>query len=87
MLSGPYLLIGEPGAICSELSRKKHVHLGELVRRTGVIAKTTTEEDAMHPTIIMALAEERIADWTRVQPTATRERRPRRRLRLVWATR
>jgi hypothetical protein len=52
-----------------------------------VIAKTTTEEDAMHPTIIMALAEERIADWTRLQSTAKRQRRVRRRPRLVWATR
>lgn len=41
----------------------------------------------MHPAIIMALAEERIADWTRARPTAKREPRPRRRLRLVWAAR
>jgi hypothetical protein len=41
----------------------------------------------MHPTIIMALAEQRIADWTRVQPTAKRQRRLRRRPRLVWAAR
>ena len=41
----------------------------------------------MHPTIMMALAEQRIADWTRVQPTAGRQRRLRRWPRLVWATR
>jgi hypothetical protein len=52
-----------------------------------VIAQTTNEEDAMHPTIIMALAEERIADWTRVRPTTKRERRLRLRPRLVWAGR
>ena len=65
----------------------KRVHLGELARRRGVIAKTTTEEDAMHPTIIKALADERIANWTRVKPTAKRERRLRWRRALVWATR
>jgi hypothetical protein len=52
-----------------------------------VIAKTTTEEGVMHPTIIQALAEERIATWTRPQPMAKRERRLRRWPRLVWATR
>jgi hypothetical protein len=52
-----------------------------------VIAKTTTEEDAMHPTIIKALADERIANWTRAQPTANRERRLRWRRALVWAIR
>lgn len=67
--------------------RRKDVHLAELARRRGVIAKTTNQEDGMHPTIIMALAEQRIADWTRVQPTAKRQRRLRRRPRLVWAAR
>jgi hypothetical protein len=52
-----------------------------------VIAKTTDEEDAMHPTIMLALAEERIADWTRVRPKTQRRRRLRRRPRIVWATR
>jgi len=52
-----------------------------------VIAKTTTEEDAMHPTIIKALADERIADWTSTRPRARRDRRLRRRPWLVWATR
>ena len=63
------------------------VHLVELARRRGVIAKTTTEEDAMHPTIIKALADERIAEWTSIRPRAKRVRRPRRRAWLVWATR
>jgi hypothetical protein len=52
-----------------------------------VIAKTSTEEDAMHPMIIKALADELIADRTTVRPLVKRERRPRRRLGLVWATR
>ena len=66
---------------------KEDVHLGELVRRRGVIANTTTEEDAMHPTIIKALADERIAEWTSTKPRAKRDRRLRRRPWLVWATR
>jgi hypothetical protein len=41
----------------------------------------------MHPTIIKALADERIANWTRVRPAAKRERRLRWRPRLVRATR
>jgi hypothetical protein len=52
-----------------------------------VIAQTTTEEDAMHPTIIKALADERIADWTSIRPRARRDRRLRRWRWLVWATR
>jgi hypothetical protein len=52
-----------------------------------VIAKTTTEEDAMHPTIIKALTDELIADRTRVARAATPRRRLRRRLGLVWASR
>jgi hypothetical protein len=52
-----------------------------------VIAKTTIEEEAMHPTIIKALADELIADRTTIRPLVKRGRRPRRRLRLVWATR
>jgi hypothetical protein len=51
-----------------------------------VIAKTTTEEDAMHPTLIKALADELIADRTSIRPPAKRERRQRRRPWLVWAT-
>jgi hypothetical protein len=41
----------------------------------------------MHPTIITALANERIADWTSTGPRAQRERRLRRRPWLVWTTR
>jgi hypothetical protein len=41
----------------------------------------------MHPTIIKALADERIADWTSIRPPARHERRLRRRPWLVWATR
>ena len=41
----------------------------------------------MHPTIIKALADERIAEWTSARRTLKRERRPRRRRQLVWATR
>ncbi len=41
----------------------------------------------MHPTIMLALAEERIADWTRVRPTTQRQPRLRRRPLLVWTTR
>jgi hypothetical protein len=52
-----------------------------------VIAQTTTEEDAMHPTIIKALADERIAEWTSIRPAAKRVRPVRRRAWLVWVTR
>jgi hypothetical protein len=52
-----------------------------------VIAKTTTEEEAMHPTIIKALADERIAEWTSIRPPAKRVRPLRRRAWLVWAIR
>jgi hypothetical protein len=52
-----------------------------------VIAKTTIEEEAMHPTIIKALAHELIADRTPIRPTATRERRLHRRPALVRITR
>jgi hypothetical protein len=69
------------------VSRKKDVHLAKLVRRRGVIAKTTTTEDTMHPTIIKALADERIAAWTSIRPRAKRDRRLRGRRWLVWATR
>jgi hypothetical protein len=41
----------------------------------------------MHPTIIKALADERIADWTSIRPRVRRERCLRRRGWLVWATR
>ena len=72
---------------CNPYREKKHVHLGELVRRGGVIAKTTTEEDAMHPPIMMALAEELVAERTSMRRPARGERRLRLRPRLVWFVR
>ena len=41
----------------------------------------------MHPTIIKALADERIANWISPRPQAKRDQRLRRRPWLVWATR
>ena len=41
----------------------------------------------MHPTIIKALADERIAGWTSTRPRTKRDRRLRRRPWLVWASR
>jgi hypothetical protein len=53
-----------------------------------VIAKTTTEEeDAMHPPIMMALAEELVAERTSMRRPPRGERRLRLRPRLVWFTR
>ena len=41
----------------------------------------------MHPMIMQALAEERIADWTSIRSRAKRDRRLRRRPWFVWAAR
>lgn len=85
--SNDVLGTGSHGLTRAQPSSRFDVHVGELVRRRGVIAKTTTEEDAMHPTIIKALADERIADRTRPTRAAASTRRLRSRLSLVWANR